>query len=349
VGLAGFCCCSTPCSPPNNLCVTIKECSGDLSVGLPVYVTGPEGFSASGTTDANGRYCVAWTIRGTYSVSFGGGYSTSFNVNLNLCQNYSFNFCLGNGQVCVLTGAGCNGQQLDGVTVTLKQGGTIVASGTPDSTGKFCACVPPNTSTTVSVTTSTPRFVDPAPYTFTSPATCTSTTVNMGFGMVDGYHCLCCMTGGACAAICRQPVKDQLWLSDSFLGLSGISMSYVGNVHGSSWESGPISYSYPGCTTACPAKSCTLWYYFGSTQNQVGTWRCGMTIVHTTNASVVGTACPGSDGGTTVVGRVSDFGYTIVSCDPFTAQVIVTKDIFSTLYSSGSCFNQQESTILITE
>ena len=105
-------CCSTGCST-GTLVFTVTGCSGAALSGATVSVTGPGGFSASGTTNGSGQvtFSVAgypagsypWTV--TYSPNFASSSGTK-TVSCNVTNSVSVSLSPASGYTCL---SGCCG------------------------------------------------------------------------------------------------------------------------------------------------------------------------------------------------------------------------------------------------
>lgn len=242
------------------MCVYVTDCGGLPKSGATVTVTGPGGYTATGTTDSTGHYCTPDTdslAAGTYTVTAtGGGYSPSATVTVGTaCKDYvSPTLCLGGTTVCVRV-VGCGGAQT-GVTVSFRRSGTTVATATTDGTGKACACVPVAAGDLTATVDSPPSrygVLSPGPVLRTAlPCRTWPTITDLILPTGAGYHCLPCTD---CLAPDNKPTSDTLSVSGLYGG-GAHSMTY-GAASGYWWY-GQYTTSYPGCKDAygnvlCPA------------------------------------------------------------------------------------------------
>jgi hypothetical protein len=162
---------------------------------------------------------------------------------------------------------GCNGIVYPGLTVTISQGGTEVATGITGSNGLvFLVWTGTPGVYDISVTGQSDRF---AAYSGSVSLPC-ATNVVIDLTPADGYHCI---------GTCLQPLGSTVDFTDSIVGSLTVTYysSYTlpggaGTVTG--WV-GTITYSYPGCTADdgdppfCQAYSSPLTYVFTGASTKV--------------------------------------------------------------------------------
>lgn len=155
----------TPAPPPppgdRVICATVKVCtSGEPQDGETVSVTGPGGFSASCVTSAEtGECCVVVPEDGTYTVSSTvGGTTATASVVIVGPGTRRVTLCVGGGLAACFRVMRCGLEEQAGQVVEFLQGGVVVATGTSDSQGKVCVCLPARVDTTLRVDSPPPRF-----------------------------------------------------------------------------------------------------------------------------------------------------------------------------------------------
>lgn len=160
----------------------------------------------------------------------------------------------------------CNGAGYQGVTVSLytASGGTLLTSGTTNSSGVVALTWSGTASPWVTVTPITPRFVA---YGQTMSLTCGGSTTIV----------LTVATGYTCIAGCCLPVATTLFLTTS----SGATATLTYNALTTQWA-GTGTYAYPGCAAAgcgCAAASIPVrWNWAGTTSGTIilGGWIAGI-------------------------------------------------------------------------
>lgn len=237
----------------------VLDCNGEHAPGAVVTATaGGAVTPASQTTPTTGLYKGFFVLSGStpsdtvvVTVTYG-GFTNTQTVHLSGCNPAGFNICCGVGSVCLNIGIGCAYSSVpSSCNVSVTQTG-FSATGTTDSSGNFCVCVPMGKTTTVTVTTSRPRWKNPAPWVFTSPG-CGGVGNTFLFVPADGYACMCpsANNGG-----CDDPIKKTLTLTDSYLGVSCV-LNWVAdptdpsNYFRGTWK-GEASYYYPGYGGSSP-------------------------------------------------------------------------------------------------
>jgi len=250
------CCCGCAAGSAQ-ICAHVKDCGGSDYSGVTVTITGPSGYSSSGTTDGTGHYCTSLSDAlplGAYTVAASDGtYSRSTTVTVGACTSYGAELCLGGSKVCVQV-AGCG--PLSGVTVNFRRAGTTVISAVTDGTGTACACVPNGTGAVTATVDSAPtRYTTGGTSTITV-AQCSTTNATIVLPAATGYHCLPC---SPCTGfVDTQPAPDTLYASGLYGGGSH-SMTYGANTTFAplGWY-GSYTVAYPGCKdpgtgiTLCP-------------------------------------------------------------------------------------------------
>lgn len=279
----------------------VLDCNGEHAPGAVVTATaGGAVTPASQTTPTTGLYKGFFVLSGStpsdtvvVTVTYG-GFTNTQTVHLSGCNPAGFNICCGVGSVCLNIGIGCAYSSVpSSCNVSVTQTG-FSATGTTDSSGKYCVCVPMGKTTTVTVTTSRPRWKNPAPWVFTSPG-CGGVGNTFLFVPADGYACMCpsANNGG-----CDDPIKKTLTLTDSYLGVSCI-LNWVAdptdpsNYFRGTWK-GEASYDFPGYShinidgfedgTCCPKPAnITLYYHWDGCKlsifwtirnDDTDKWRC---------------------------------------------------------------------------
>lgn len=220
-------CCEPPCPP--KICAHVRDCGGVAVSGATASVTGPDSYTASGTTDATGWWCADAGDPGDYDVTVDDGTieETKTVAVTAACTSYTATFCLGGGYVCA-TVTGC-GLAQTGVEVNFRRAGTIVATATTDASGEACACVPSAVGAlTVTVDSPPSRYAAKNPGVAVTLKLCYVTRVTIPLdpassgGPLDpiedeetGYHCLPC---DDCQAIDMKPAADVLTVSGLYGG-----------------------------------------------------------------------------------------------------------------------------------
>jgi hypothetical protein len=139
--------------PTGSLKVNVEAGSVAIS-GVTVTVTGPNSYSATGTTDANGNYTLTHIPAGSgYTVTAGPAGATVSQSGVTVTQSVQTNvgLVLPTGSIRVSVSLG--GNLMTGQTVTVTGPGSYSATGTTDSTG-LCVFlnVPVGTGYSVSTT-----------------------------------------------------------------------------------------------------------------------------------------------------------------------------------------------------
>ena len=103
--------------------------------GVSVTVTGPNSYSATGTTDGTGNYTFTTTpVGGGYTVTATAGASTATKTGVNVAAGLNHvTLSMPTGQIRASVSIG--GNPLAGQTVTLTGPNSFSATGTTDSTG----------------------------------------------------------------------------------------------------------------------------------------------------------------------------------------------------------------------
>jgi hypothetical protein len=283
--------------PPGKICGVTSDC-GIFSPGQPFYavplpgatvtVSGPGGFSASGTTDRNGRWCVGLGGAGAYTVSGhkSGHYDDTKTLTVaDTSLTYYAQLCLCK-MAFYTTVWGCVGP-LAGATWTLTQEGGFSASGTTGSDGVILARLPAQAPGTITV--SAYRFKTRT-YNFTPrgcqvvgpdfPGGSGPNVIGMAsvmpdsvlagppyvYGVQDGYVCDC-LPGD----LCNTPISKSLVVTDSALGATcnldwGTRLIGIAQVPVSGFW-GDTTFDAPGCgagyfTNCLPGGGTPLTYGF---------------------------------------------------------------------------------------
>lgn len=299
-----------------HVAVTVTNCDGTPDSGASVSLTGPGGFSASGGTNSSGVYSVAVPGTGTYTATVG-SQSGSVTLSGTTCTTGTVAICAPTfgvpfGQVCV-TVVGCNNTPIVGVSVTATQSGVTVNSGTTNSSGVACFCVPSGHTTTFAVTAPPSRYGTGS--TTGTVTACPSSPANFTIALpaASGYVCFCCLSRGC--ATCSVPVSTTLHLTDSYFG-SGCTLTY--NATTGQWV-GSQTVSVAGCTSpagpafSCPSGTTTITYTLGAMDNGFGTSVCALNVGYTL-ATGAGN-CPGTGGGTGTP-AYGPVPYSLNSCPP---------------------------------
>ena len=236
------------------------NCNSVAIVGATVAITGPGGYSSSGTTNSFGSYTGYLTgyPPGVYTVVVSKtNYTTQTTTLTASCTANSVTVNLP-GAVTTVSGniQGCQ-TGIAGVTVTILQGMTSLGSTTTDSSGNYTLSVSgtgPLTGLTLKADLS-PRF---AIYTTTFDSYCNATiTINATLTAGTGYHCACA----------NHAVSNTLHWSPGG-GMSAATLTWTG----ASWD-GTGTYTglaYDSCTSGSTTSTYTytvFWSFTGTTMN----------------------------------------------------------------------------------
>lgn len=249
-------CCEPPCPP--RICARVRDCGGVAISGATVSVAGPDGFTASGTTDATGWWCADAGDPGDYVVTVDDGtYEETKTVAVSApCTSYTAAFCLGGARLSIGV-QGCNvlTAMLPGASVTVTQG-AFSHSYTSSGSVREVICVP--TTDDVTITATKTRYADKT-ITVKIQGICATTLANVGMAPASGYHCFC---------ECEYPAADTLYLTDSALGCtatltwtpsgSGGSLGYGGGWTGSATVASIACVDAYG--VGCPSMMTTVSY-----------------------------------------------------------------------------------------
>jgi hypothetical protein len=211
---------------------------------------------------------VPLTSAGNYSISVSApNYATNTgSANLATCTNAVSFITLTPtvAALCFITPK-CGGVTGDSnSTVVISQGGSTVASGSTDSTGKFCASLPVGT---YDATATASRFTYTA-ITAKVLAAC-GTTASFLSTVVSGY--LCANTPTDLGMTCNEPFATTLYLTDSVFG-GPVTMIYdPSGANGAGWY-GSQAITAPDCTAAagCAGGPATLNYFISNTSAPTG-------------------------------------------------------------------------------
>jgi subtilisin family serine protease len=128
------------CEPPYDLCIYVCLC-GELRAGLTVTITGPDSFSDTCETDANGRCCIEVTDPGTYSASVVYESTTYTGTTVLPAGGPAATIWIKALLAHITLAEPCGGAPMPGIDATFTQGATVV-SATSDASGVIEVCLP---------------------------------------------------------------------------------------------------------------------------------------------------------------------------------------------------------------
>ncbi len=202
--------------------------------------------------------------------------------------------CVG-GPIINGTVHGCpilsNPTALPGATVQIWQpttSGTLLASGTTDSSGAFSLSGFSATSgqnlVILIISTGFTNYSITLTYTAGSP---TGSQWSPGKTTNTGTWTMSTASGYVCYYRCVQPLPVTLYLSDSQLGgtgVTGITLTY--STLSNTWK-GTYTYAFPGCTGCPNPATTTMIYILAATVDYVSV----------NNSTQISNTCPGPSGG----------------------------------------------------
>ena len=190
------CECCTGCT--GTICFTLKQCDTTTAV-IGALITLKLSGTTIGTctTNGSGQCCIAITSAATYDYTISGaGLETKTGTVAATCTTNNVTLTFG-ASLCV-TVLGCNSAVLPNATLTVKSGGTTVATATSNSSGVACVHLLASTGS-YSVEVSKSRF---GTNTSTRTITC-GTTFGVTLSAGTGYQC----------DICVDPISETLYLT----------------------------------------------------------------------------------------------------------------------------------------
>lgn len=235
--------CGCDCVPPRTLTLRAKDCGGNPIPGATVSVTGPGGFSASGTLAGTfATYSVTVPSAGSYpwtitDVSGTCGGTAVFGSTTLTVSQYC---CIGQdkGFVCGKIRNQC--VPLSGVTVEVwHAGGAMIASTITDGSGNYCFCAPAVIGAFIQIKVPAfGRYGDTTTGAFQAFFCNTDMNVRPDIELVpaSGYHYQFCCLGGDGGV----PIPDTLSGTDSVYG------ALTFNYSGGTWVA-TKTVNYPGC------------------------------------------------------------------------------------------------------
>lgn len=262
------------------LTVNVK-CGGTNRSGVPVTITGPGGYSSSGTTDGSGNYAISLTGLevGTYTgATTGTDWSIASGTASVTCGTHAINLTVVRKAVTISgTVEGCDVGEV-GATVDVYDGATLLGSTTTTTGGAYSIAVnSANRPLTVKANASLYAEV-----TASYSNTCNSTaTVNIGLLAATGYYCLGCVTGT------RIPIPDTLFLTGPLGNCTLTRPTALPALW--SGTTAPTMGAYSDCTTLTAATSQTVtinWGFGVGPGVDATTWRCKASVTGTNQGPI---------------------------------------------------------------
>lgn len=271
-----------------NLTVAVKSCTGTTTGGASVSITGPSGYSASGTTATSGfsfgSYTTTWTNTGTYTITVtSGALSTTVSYNFASCAAQNITICLGYSgasSTFQLSGTiyGQCGAIFNALGFTVNVGSTAY-NFTTSGTGTYNVCVPwvNGQAVTLAVTSPPTRHAAGSVSVGTCGSTitaCSAVSKSLVLAPASGYACLCSFP---------TPAPTTLHMSNSW---ATATLTYGG----SDWE-GVGNANFPNCPP-CQAVNMSGTWYLGS--YSPGNCANGILVLSQHPSGGGGVPCPGT-------------------------------------------------------
>lgn len=256
IGNPGCGCECNRCSSSHTLTVTVTDYSGSPVSLVAVSISGPGGFSASGTTDGNGQFVANWTTTGDYTitVSKSGQSTSSTTVTLATCANQTATVCIGCAGtsqsfklVGNITGA-CGNTGTTPITVTATVGGNTFTTTTTTRSYAFCLPWTPGATVTIAAAAISRYSAYSATVGTCGTGTgqilaCSTKTASITYQPASGY---------VCWPNWATPVPRTLSFSAAYLGSCSLtynsSVSTAGGYIGPAFV-GTLVANLTGCTT----------------------------------------------------------------------------------------------------